>query len=107
MFIFFIVTIISGTNAGTCFDFQADENSDKDRRRQEIRERLEAEINASTKNQQKQKKGFMTPERKKRLRVSKNFRQNNMFNKFCSIWNEKKFHEYFSELKKFSGFVAS
>ena len=36
---------------------------DKERRKKEIRERLEAEIKST------KKKGFMTPERKKKLRV--------------------------------------
>ena len=48
---------------------QADE--DKERRRQEIRDRIQAEIDTSAKSQQKKKGGFMTPERKKRLRVRK------------------------------------
>ena len=37
---------------------------EKERKRREIRERLEAQMKSTTK-----KKGFMTPERKKRLRV--------------------------------------
>jgi len=39
--------------------------AEKERKRREIRERLEAQIKSTQK-----KKGFMTPERKKRLRVS-------------------------------------
>lgn len=39
--------------------------AEKERKRREIRERLEAQLKSSQK-----KKGFMTPERKKRLRVS-------------------------------------
>lgn len=46
--------------------FQDDEKiAEKERKRREIRERLEAQLKSSQK-----KKGFMTPERKKRLRVS-------------------------------------
>ena len=44
-----------------------DEKMDeKERKKREIRERLEAQMKSSNK-----KKGFMTPERKKRLRVSR------------------------------------
>lgn len=39
--------------------------AERERKRLEIRERLEAQLKSSQK-----KKGFMTPERKKRLRVS-------------------------------------
>ena len=38
--------------------------SDLDRKKAEVRKRMEAQSNA------KKKKGFMTPERKKKLRVS-------------------------------------
>lgn len=43
---------------------------DRERKKREIRERLEAQLSSS-----KKKKGFMTPERKKRLRVGTFFLQ--------------------------------
>ena len=46
-----------------------DEQSEMDRKKMEVRARLEQQ------SQAKKKKGFMTPERKKKLRVSTRFRE--------------------------------
>ena len=46
-----------------------DEQSEMDRKKMEVRARLEQQ------SQAKKKKGFMTPERKKKLRVSAKFRE--------------------------------
>ena len=53
--------------------------SEQERRKMEVRERLEQEAGG------KRKKGFMTPERKKKLRVSQHGRSSLLLSLFSSF----------------------